>query len=383
MSCAKNWMRAHWAVYQINKILFYNRAGDRLEHYDIQYMECLLSTKSLFCSNIVIFACFVFSDFSLLNEHFLCHDLFTEMAFSSEAARQFTDSTKSFSVLLSAVYLILVFTGQRWMQSRPRFNLRIPLFLWSFVLALFSIAGAVHTLPELYNGLVDNGWTYTLCDTSFYHGSTGFWAFVFTMSKAYELGDTLFIVLRRQPLIFLHYYHHVTVMMYSFYSYAEHVSSARWYIVMNYCIHSIMYTHYALRAVQIRVPSLVSMSVTSLQILQMVVGLIVTLDVLRTKLSGVECHQSYSNAFAAIIMFGSYLVLFGHFFYQRYASAAGKKPSVSNNNKVQDLSAEEVKKLHWWWKFANCYTYSASFSFIFITISMALSTVSINQTNNF
>ena len=36
--------------------------------------------------------------------------------------------------------------------------------------------------------------------------SLGYWTFMFALSKVPELGDTLFIVLRKQPLIFLHWY---------------------------------------------------------------------------------------------------------------------------------------------------------------------------------
>jgi hypothetical protein len=34
---------------------------------------------------------------------------------------------------------------------------------------------------------------------------SGFWALMFVLSKVPELGDTIFIVLRKQPLIFLHW----------------------------------------------------------------------------------------------------------------------------------------------------------------------------------
>ena len=306
---------------------------------------------------MIVLLCFIIFRFSLSNmsslwssassgngsNGFFSQIMYAEKAFNSEAAQQWSESAKSISLWLSASYVVLIFTGQQLMRSRSPFKLQTSLFLWNLVLSLFSIVGAFRTVPELYSGLVDYGWTYTVCDPSFHTGSTGLWSFAFTVSKAYELGDTLFVVLRRQPLIFLHWYHHITVMIYCFYSYPAHVGSARWYIVMNYFIHSIMYTYYALRAAHFRMPSLVRMSVTSLQIVQMVIGLVVTISVLVIKHNGGDCHQTYSNAAAAVLMYGSYFVLFIHFFYQQYARPPRKK---SPDDKKSDFSVEEVKKLH-------------------------------------
>lgn len=44
-----------------------------------------------------------------------------------------------------------------------------------------------------------------------------FWTTMFSFSKAIELVDTAFVVLRKRPLIFLHYYHHATVLVYVWY----------------------------------------------------------------------------------------------------------------------------------------------------------------------
>ena len=78
----------------------------------------------------------------------------------------------------------------------------------------------------------------------------GYWTFMFVMSKVPELGDTIFIVLRKQPLIFLHWYHHITVLLYSWYSYSEYTAAARWFVTMNYLVHSVMYTYYAFKAMR-------------------------------------------------------------------------------------------------------------------------------------
>ncbi|CAN0512742.1 unnamed protein product [Discosporangium mesarthrocarpum] len=52
-----------------------------------------------------------------------------------------------------------------------------------------------------------------------------------------ELGDTFFIVLRKKPLIFLHWYHHVTVLLYCWHSYYEQTTYGLYFICMNYTVH--------------------------------------------------------------------------------------------------------------------------------------------------
>jgi len=47
-----------------------------------------------------------------------------------------------------SVYVILVFSGQAWMASRPAYQLRGPLTAWSAFLAIFSICGFARVFPE-------------------------------------------------------------------------------------------------------------------------------------------------------------------------------------------------------------------------------------------
>merc|ERR1711887_411474 len=108
--------------------------------------------------------------------------------------------------------------------------------------------GALRTWPELLYTLFNHGFHHSVCIPSFYDGVTGFWAYMFVISKMPELGDTLFIVLRKQQLIFLHWYHHLTVLIYVFYCFSQFTSCARWFMVMNYFAHSLMYSYYALKA---------------------------------------------------------------------------------------------------------------------------------------
>ena len=106
-----------------------------------------------------------------------------------------------------SVYVILVFSGQAWMASRPAYQLRGPLTAWSAFLAIFSIFGFARVFPEFLHTLTTRGFYDSICNTSFVEANkvSSFWTWLFTLSKMPELGDTVFIVLRKQQLIFLHW----------------------------------------------------------------------------------------------------------------------------------------------------------------------------------
>lgn len=154
----------------------------------------------------------------------------------------------------------------------------------------------------------------------------GFWNWMFTLSKVPELGDTVFIVLRKQPLIFLHWYHHVTVLLYAWYSYSDYIATARWFVCMNYLVHSVMYSYYALKALKFKVSRFVAMFITTAQLAQMIMGAAVNIWAYQVKQAGNECHVSYENIKISLIMYTSYFVLFAHFFRRAYM----KKPAVSD-----------------------------------------------------
>lgn len=57
----------------------------------------------------------------------------------------------------------------------------------------------------------------------------------------FELMDTIFVVLRKRPLMFLHWYHHVLTMIYAFFSYPLTPGFNRWGIYLNFFVHAFMY----------------------------------------------------------------------------------------------------------------------------------------------
>jgi elongation of very long chain fatty acids protein 6 len=102
------------------------------------------------------------------------------------------------------------------------------------------------------------------------------------------------------------------------FSYTMFASTGRWFVTMNFCIHTIMYGYFALRAARVRVPRSVQQSITFLQLAQMIAGCIVNVSAFRHKQQGQSCATTDTNIVLSLALYGSYLILFGHFFYTSY-----------------------------------------------------------------
>ena len=241
-----------------------------------------------------------------------------ERNFNSRDAIQWTVENRKLSVMLAVVYVAVIFGLKRFMRHREKLSLRLPLTLWSGALAAFSIAAALRFIPESLYVINNHSWEDSVCVPTVYFGDTGIWAFLFVISKVLEFGDTLFIVLRKQPLIFLHWYHHSTVLVWSWFIYAYVQAPGRWYACINFLVHSFMYSYYFLRALRVRMPRVVSVFVTSIQIAQMAFGIYVNLTAKWVLDRGDECHVTYENVIYSLLVYASYFLLFGFFFYNSY-----------------------------------------------------------------
>jgi len=125
------------------------------------------------------------------------------------------------------------------------------------------------------------------------------------------------VVLRKQRLLFLHWYHHMTVLLYSWYSYKDRVAGGGWFMTMNFAVHALMYSYYAARAAGLRVPRPLAALITGAQLGQMAMGLAVSALVYRWMPRG-DCPSAPANVAWAGLMYLSYLLLFCNFFYHSY-----------------------------------------------------------------
>lgn len=146
------------------------------------------------------FSIFLASDFRL------SHTTDMEEAFDYVTFIKWCRAHWTMTLVWSAAYLVFVYVGSRFMAERKAYSLREPLIVWNAALAVFSIVGSLRTIPELYYVLSNYGLGFSVCNPSFLlTNAYAFWGNLFLHSKLVELGDTVFIVLRKQPLIFLHW----------------------------------------------------------------------------------------------------------------------------------------------------------------------------------
>ena len=244
------------------------------------------------------------------------------------------------------VYVVSIFTLQKVMEKRRKFSLQVPLLLWNTGLCIFSIVGSYMTVSPQFRVLLYHGVQASVCGRNIQDGPAGVWSLLFILSKAPELIDTYFIVLRKQKLIFLHWYHHITVFVYCWYNYCLLISTGQWFIVMNYMVHSIMYGYYALRISRlIKLPIWVNMFITSLQLLQMVVGVAVNMYVFVHIRTDWHCdrrvEKSYFYVALSFIMYFSYFILFAQFFYSTYFKKQQVKKSVLSSSKCMENQGVE------------------------------------------
>ena len=226
-------------------------------------------------------------------------------------------------VATTALYIAAFSYGIRKMEKQNPWDMKRALACWNFFLAAFSVRGALRTAPILLGNLRAFPFRRSLCHAAaddWGRGAAGLWVQLFILSKFAELADTAFIVLRKKRLLFLHWYHHLTVLLYCWHSYATEAPHALYFVAMNYAVHSLMYAYYGLMAVDAKPAWFLPEVVTGAQISQMVAGVFVQYSAARA-----DCGVNRANLFAGSLMYASYLCLFVKFAVDRFVLKSYKR----------------------------------------------------------
>jgi elongation of very long chain fatty acids protein 6 len=239
-----------------------------------------------------------------------------ERNFDGSSYLQFYKNQYWLGVVIPLIYIYLVKSA----HVKTKSQLRSLTIFWNLTLSIFSVWGFIRICNFVIERMRRDGFygiACTVTDEEASSGPLGLWIMLFTFSKIPELFDTVLLVLKGKSVEFLHWFHHATVLWYSWDAYSSQSSMGIYFALMNFYVHFIMYFYFYLTACGYK--PVWAKLVTLLQISQMFAGAGVCLMVLYYKLSDYECRVGNANLVGGLAIYASYLILFVKFAQKRYA----------------------------------------------------------------
>ena len=125
------------------------------------------------------------------------------------------------------------------MVKREAF-LKMLLRWWNLMLAFTSLVMLLGLGVPLIMFWYENGFNDFLCrDGGRWRQSPSLWIFIFALTKYLELVDTVFLILRNKPVPFLHWYHHFTVLLYTWFANAHQFTPGWTFGTVNCFVHTV------------------------------------------------------------------------------------------------------------------------------------------------
>ncbi|KAK7201689.1 fatty acid elongase [Novymonas esmeraldas] len=278
--------------------------------------------------------------------------------FKAENGRDFLDSYPDYPVYATILFLLAVFYLPGYLERR---GIHLPIkYLvagWNLFLSLVSTYGAFYTLRYTQRMFAVRSLHNTACEllatsgandiitqratqiqahqrelvelrhlpikwersppevvrdiTALYDGAGGFCVAMFAYLKTPELLDTVFLVLQRKPVSFLHWYHHIVTAIYVWICSYAPMPSGIFFCAMNYLVHSIMYFYYFLVVMGLR-KSIRPFApvITLLQVLQMFIGMWITVYTYFQYWLGPEFHGTLFYKVCEVLLTNAYPVYY-------------------------------------------------------------------------
>lgn len=220
----------------------------------------------------------------------------------------------------TALYLMIIFLLPKLLSKG--FYMKPIMLVWNLGLSIFSLFVFIGITIPYVHLIIKDGFLTTFMDlnkTLYSPSPMIFWSSLMILSKFVELFDTVWIVLKSptKPVEFLHWFHHFTVVIFSWYGWKLRYTPGFLFMIMNSAIHTVMYLYYGLK--ELGYSPNWNFILTQIQTLQMLIGVLITLGwtvIYYTQY--VHCPSNDVMMFMSMFIYGSYLYLFAQFYFKKY-----------------------------------------------------------------
>ncbi|KNC54450.1 GNS1/SUR4 family protein [Thecamonas trahens ATCC 50062] len=228
------------------------------------------------------------------------------------------------------VYLLVIFGLQEVMATKTTPSWVKPaIVVHNLILFLYSATSVITVLYLAISYSLEDeyGFVSVFCDQyrKYTSGPMYFLIYTFYLSKYYELLDTVFLALKKRPIIFLHVFHHV-LTLYTSFSGMDSETTYQWTAVLtNTTIHSFMYYYYLRAAMGAKIWWKKYLTVA--QMIQFGINVLILFGWAAIDLNLPEGQDCAGNYFCWWLMFGgmiAFFTLFKAFFNKSYKKPAAK-----------------------------------------------------------
>ncbi|KAJ1651390.1 Fatty acyl-CoA elongase/Polyunsaturated fatty acid specific elongation enzyme [Dispira simplex] len=240
---------------------------------------------------------------------------------------------ESFSIMVT--YFVVIFGGQWVMKNFQPIRANFFFQVHNLVLTLISLALLVLFVEQVYPILRAHGLFYSVCNDGAWTQPLELLYYLNYLTKYYELVDTVFLVLRKKKLEFLHYYHHSLTMLLCFTQLNGKTAVSYVPITLNLLVHVFMYYYYWRASCGVKIWW--KKYLTLLQITQFIIDLGFVYFCAYNYFSATyyptlphmgTCAGTESAALFGVLLLSSYLFLFIQFFFKTYTKVPAIKPAA-------------------------------------------------------